>query len=103
MKVGPIPSDDGVGKEVITRMTTNMVTNKEFYTDSNGRDFLKRVTFIQFSSVYYEILWGEQTYMTYINTVQVRDHREDWPLQVNQPVAGNYYPVKFFHCINTYS
>lgn len=63
--VGPIPSDDGVGKEVITRMTTNMVTNKEFYTDSNGRDFLKRV----------------------------RDHREDWPLQVNQPVAGNYYPI----------
>ncbi|KAE9614590.1 hypothetical protein Lal_00012122 [Lupinus albus] len=63
--IGPIPIDDGVGKEVITRLTTNMVTNKEFYTDSNGRDFLKRV----------------------------RDHREDWPLQVTQPVAGNYYPL----------
>lgn len=63
--IGPIPTDDGVGKEVITRMTANMVTNKEFYTDSNGRDFLKRV----------------------------RDHREDWPLQVTQPVAGNYYPL----------
>lgn len=25
-------------------MTTNMVTDKAFYTDSNGRDFLKRVT-----------------------------------------------------------
>ncbi|KAL5063661.1 hypothetical protein RYX36_025398 [Vicia faba] len=62
--IGPIPND-GVGKEVITRMTTNMATNKEFYTDSNGRDFLKRV----------------------------RDHREDWPLQVTQPVAGNYYPL----------
>nr|KYP55020.1 Lysosomal alpha-mannosidase [Cajanus cajan] len=63
--IGPIPTDDGVGKEVITRMTANMATNKEFYTDSNGRDFLKRV----------------------------RDHREDWPLQVTQPVAGNYYPL----------
>ncbi|TKY55925.1 Alpha-mannosidase protein [Spatholobus suberectus] len=63
--IGPIPTDDGVGKEVITQMTANMATNKEFYTDSNGRDFLKRV----------------------------RDYREDWPLQVTQPVAGNYYPL----------
>ncbi|CAJ2635805.1 unnamed protein product [Trifolium pratense] len=67
--IGPIPTGggfgDGIGKEVITRITTNMATNKEFYTDSNGRDFLKRV----------------------------RDHREDWPLNVTQPVAGNYYPL----------
>lgn len=42
-KIGPIPTDDGTGKEVITRLTTNMVTNSTFYTDSNGRDFLKRV------------------------------------------------------------
>ena len=28
--------------------------------------------------------------------MQVQDHREDWPLKVNQPVAGNYYPVSFF-------
>ncbi|KAM7529592.1 hypothetical protein LguiB_033002 [Lonicera macranthoides] len=63
--VGPIPTDDDIGKEVITRITANMVTEKVFYTDSNGRDFLKRV----------------------------RDYREDWNLSVNQPVAGNYYPV----------
>ncbi|XP_068639714.1 alpha-mannosidase isoform X2 [Aristolochia californica] len=63
--IGPIPTDDGVGKEVITRMTANMATNKTFYTDSNGRDFIKRV----------------------------RDYREDWPLDVHQPVAGNYYPI----------
>lgn len=42
-KIGPIPVDDDVGKEVITRLTANMVTNSTFYTDSNGRDFLKRV------------------------------------------------------------
>ncbi|KAK4583933.1 hypothetical protein RGQ29_021880 [Quercus rubra] len=63
--IGPIPVNDSVGKEVITRMTTNMVTNKVFYTDSNGRDFLERI----------------------------RDYRADWPLSVNQPVAGNYYPL----------
>ncbi|KAL3038810.1 hypothetical protein AAZX31_01G152500 [Glycine max] len=63
--IGPIPIEDGIGKEVITQMTANMVTDKEFYTDSNGRDFLKRV----------------------------RDHRDDWPLQVHEPVAGNYYPL----------
>ncbi|KAK7376119.1 hypothetical protein VNO78_34973 [Psophocarpus tetragonolobus] len=42
-QIGPIPTDGWVGKEVITRMATNMTTNKEFYTDSNGRDFLKRL------------------------------------------------------------
>uniref|UniRef100_A0A0A9CRF8 Alpha-mannosidase n=1 Tax=Arundo donax TaxID=35708 RepID=A0A0A9CRF8_ARUDO len=63
--IGPIPVEDDVGKEVITRLTANMVTNSTFYTDSNGRDFLKRV----------------------------RNYREDWNLQVTQPVAGNYYPV----------
>ncbi|KAI7990712.1 hypothetical protein LOK49_LG12G00294 [Camellia lanceoleosa] len=46
-------------------MTANMVIDKVFYTDSNGRDFLKRV----------------------------RDYREDWSLAVRQPVAGNYYPL----------
>ncbi|XP_075500085.1 alpha-mannosidase-like [Primulina tabacum] len=44
--IGPIPIDDSDGKEVITRMMTNMVTDKVFYTDSNGRDFLKRVCFV---------------------------------------------------------
>jgi len=26
--------------------------------------------------------------------LQVRNFREDWDLQVTQPVAGNYYPVR---------
>lgn len=63
--IGPIPVDDGVGKEITTQITTALKTNKTFYTDSNGRDFIRRV----------------------------RDHREDWDLQVNQPIAGNYYPI----------
>ncbi|KAJ1689196.1 hypothetical protein LUZ63_013351 [Rhynchospora breviuscula] len=63
--IGPIPVEDKIGKEVISRLSANMVTNGAFYTDSNGRDFLKRV----------------------------RDYRNDWDLHVTQPVAGNYYPV----------
>jgi alpha-mannosidase len=65
LKVGPIPIDDGLGKEVVTKLTTNLTSNNEFYTDSNGRDFLKRV----------------------------RDQRTDWDLEVKEPVAGNYYPL----------
>ncbi|CDY18591.1 BnaA09g08040D [Brassica napus] len=64
--IGPLPvGKDYVGKEVITRMVANMSTDKTFYTDSNGRDFLKRV----------------------------RDNRTDWTLKVNEPIAGNYYPL----------
>ncbi|CAI8613491.1 unnamed protein product [Vicia faba] len=63
--IGPIPVDDGIGKEVITQFSTTMKSNKTFYTDSNGRDFIKRI----------------------------RDFRTDWDLEVNQRVAGNYYPV----------
>ncbi|KAJ1407827.1 Glycosyl hydrolase family 38, C-terminal [Sesbania bispinosa] len=63
--VGPIPIEDGIGKEVATQISTTMETNKTFYTDSNGRDFIKRI----------------------------RDYRTDWDLEVNQPIAGNYYPI----------
>ncbi|KAJ6375289.1 hypothetical protein OIU77_000302 [Salix suchowensis] len=63
--VGPIPIEDGIGKEVVTKITTTVKNNKKFYTDSSGRDFIERV----------------------------RDYRKDWELQVNQPIAGNYYPI----------
>ncbi|CAK9166161.1 unnamed protein product [Ilex paraguariensis] len=63
--IGPIPVDDEVGKEITTQITTALKTNKTFYTDSNGRDFIKRV----------------------------RNYRADWELQVHQPIAGNYYPI----------
>lgn len=44
LQIGPIPVDDSLGKEVVTKMTTPLESKKEFYTDSNGRDFLKRVS-----------------------------------------------------------
>lgn len=42
-----------------------METNGVFYTDSNGREMLKRK----------------------------RNHRSTWDLKLHEPVAGNYYPV----------
>ncbi|CAH1440472.1 unnamed protein product [Lactuca virosa] len=64
-QIGPIPIDDGVVKEITTQITSALKTNKTFYTDSNRKDFIKRV----------------------------RDFRTDWELQMNEPVAGNYYPM----------
>ena len=63
--VGPIPINDGVGKEIVTRYNTNVDNDAIFYTDSNGREFMKRQ----------------------------RNHRPTWDLSVYEPVAGNYYPV----------
>ncbi|CAO2610985.1 Lysosomal alpha-mannosidase [Lemmus lemmus] len=63
--VGPIPVEEGWGKEVISRFDTPMKTKGEFYTDSNGREILKRR----------------------------RDQRPTWKLSQTEPVAGNYYPV----------
>ncbi|CAH2083597.1 unnamed protein product [Euphydryas editha] len=63
--VGPIPIEDKVGKEYIVRYQTNVVNNGEFYTDSNGRQMLKRKL----------------------------NERPQWNLTLEEPIAGNYYPV----------
>lgn len=63
--VGPIPIEDQLGKEIVTKLSSDLESNKVFYTDSNGRDFIKRV----------------------------RDYRSDWELEVHEEIAGNYYPV----------
>lgn len=63
--VGPIPVKDDWGKEVISRFDTPMKTKGQFFTDSNGREIMKR-----------------------------RDnYRPTWTLNQTEPVAGNYYPV----------
>ncbi|CAG2170825.1 unnamed protein product [Oppiella nova] len=63
--VGPIPVDNKIGKEIISRWETNLTTNGLFYTDANGRQLLERK----------------------------RDFRPTWKLTVNEEIAGNYYPV----------
>ncbi|XP_033223798.1 lysosomal alpha-mannosidase-like [Belonocnema kinseyi] len=63
--VGPIDINDGIGKEIITKYTTDLNSNGEFSTDSNGREMLKRE----------------------------RNKRQTWNLELAEPIAGNYYPV----------
>eukprot|EP00047_Mylnosiga_fluctuans_P023990 m.150634 g.150634 ORF g.150634 m.150634 type:complete len:975 (+) comp9747_c0_seq2:15-2939(+) len=63
--VGPIPFEDGYGHEVVSIWRTDLQTDAVFYTDSNGRDMMRR----QYN------------------------YRPTWPLIVTDPVAGNYYPV----------
>ena len=63
--VGPVPIDDNAGKEIVSRFYTVMKTGGVFYTDSNGREMLKRK----------------------------RNSRDTWKLNLKEPVAGNYYPV----------
>ncbi|GJP85072.1 hypothetical protein CLOP_g15174 [Closterium sp. NIES-67] len=63
--VGPVPVDDGFGKEVVVRLSSSLASNATFFTDSNGRDFIQRT----------------------------RNFRADWNLTVTEPTAGNYYPV----------
>ncbi|XP_076147474.1 lysosomal alpha-mannosidase [Alosa pseudoharengus] len=63
--VGPVPIEDALGKEVITRLDTDINTSGYFYTDSNGREVLERR----------------------------RDYRPTWDLKQSEPIAGNYYPI----------
>lgn len=63
--VGPINVTDGVGREVITRFATDLDTKGVFYTDSNGREMQKRRI----------------------------NHRPSWPVDIQEPVAANYYPM----------
>ncbi|XP_065357477.1 lysosomal alpha-mannosidase [Calliphora vicina] len=63
--VGPIPIKDNIGKEIITRFTSNIASKGVFYTDSNGREMLKRV----------------------------RNQREYFKPDLTEKVSSNYYPV----------
>ncbi|GAV03424.1 hypothetical protein RvY_13849-2 [Ramazzottius varieornatus] len=64
-QVGPIPIGDDVGKEIISRFSTSMKTGEEFWTDSNGRQNIRRV----------------------------RNFRSTFKINITEPVASNYYPV----------
>ena len=41
-QVGPIPVEDGVGKEVVLVYKTEIESNGTFSTDSNGRQMVRR-------------------------------------------------------------
>lgn len=41
--VGPIPFDDGLGREVVVQYLSNLDSGDAFWTDANGREMIKRV------------------------------------------------------------
>lgn len=63
--VGPIPIADGAGKEVVSRFYSTLNSSGVCYTDSNGREMLKRT----------------------------RNSRDTFTVHLQEPIAGNYYPV----------
>lgn len=63
--VGPVPLEDGVGKEVIVKFSSDLRSQGKVWTDSNGRDFML-----------YE-----------------RNKGHSFDLVQTEPVAGNYYPI----------
>lgn len=63
--VGPINVDDNDGKEYVVRYETNVNNKNVFYTDSNGRQMLKRIL----------------------------NRRYDYNVTLEEPIAGNYYPI----------
>lgn len=63
--VGPIPVQDRVGREIITKFDTDIASKGIFYTDSNGREMMRRQL----------------------------NHRDTWTPNLQEKVAGNYYPV----------
>ncbi|RZC32449.1 lysosomal alpha-mannosidase [Asbolus verrucosus] len=63
--IGPVDISDGVGKEVVSVFTTPLATNGDFYTDSNGREMLKRT----------------------------RNYRPTFEYTNEEPISGNYHPI----------
>ncbi|EDW52191.1 GM12694 [Drosophila sechellia] len=64
--VGPIPVEEEFGTEVVTVFSSEIASNGVFYTDSNGRELIRRE----------------------------KDKREDFtPELAVQPTSGNYYPI----------
>ncbi|XP_016973536.2 lysosomal alpha-mannosidase [Drosophila rhopaloa] len=63
--VGPIPTEDEVGKEIVIRFSSNISSKGIFYTDSNGREMLERE----------------------------RNQRDTFNPDMSEAISGNYYPV----------
>ncbi|CAG9794567.1 unnamed protein product [Diatraea saccharalis] len=70
--IGPVPIGTDLGKEVVTVFTTNISNNGQFYTDSNGRQMIKRTC------------WNESLGQ-----------------QQKKPVPSCYYPVTSRICIHS--
>jgi len=63
--VGPIPFEDGYGREVVLQYESDLDSGHDFWTDANGRAMVRRRL----------------------------NYRPSWDLNVTEGIAGNYYPV----------
>ncbi|XP_025017360.1 lysosomal alpha-mannosidase isoform X2 [Tetranychus urticae] len=75
--IGPIPKGNwysDLGREIVTRYETDFHTNGTWWTDSNGREAIRRT----------------------------RDHRPTWNLITTENVAANYYPISTWTFIRDY-
>ncbi|GAB5356636.1 hypothetical protein AAMO2058_000306400 [Amorphochlora amoebiformis] len=63
-----IPGEGELGKEVVMKYVSSLDSKNLFYTDSNGREMVKRI-------------------------LDGRGPSYPQPLNISEPVAGNYYPV----------
>jgi lysosomal alpha-mannosidase len=63
--VGPIDVSDSIGKEVVARLQCDVASAATMFTDSNGREMIRRV----------------------------RNVVPTWNMSAHDPVAVNFYPV----------
>lgn len=63
--IGPVPIADGLGKEVVSRLDTDISSGELFSTDANGFEMAERI----------------------------RNHRATFKLNLTEPQAANLYPI----------
>jgi hypothetical protein len=63
--VGPVDVSDGIGKEVVARLVCDIASAAAMFTDSNGREMMRRM----------------------------RNSVPTWNMSAHDPVPVNYYPV----------
>lgn len=68
--ITPVPINDGIGKEIVSRFSTNIDSGDTFFTDSNGREFMERIR------------GNNKLYGTFTQD----------PVAI-EPIGGNYYPA----------
>ena len=74
--VGPIPDNDGQGKEIITRFESDLKTNGVFYTDANGRQTIRRHFDNNRKGCTNNVITGNW-YPVYTR-IQVKDEKKVW-------------------------
>ncbi|KAG1658220.1 Lysosomal alpha-mannosidase [Nymphon striatum] len=87
---GPIPIKDGIGKEIISRYDTKIKSGDEFFTDSNGREILKR---IRNKRPDYKLTGGEPFSKYYLFTQVHRRLLHDDGFGVGEPLNETAYGV----------